>query len=195
MKKTNICKWLCMMTAAMIMMTMMCAPALAATNSSVFVQTAKVGSTKIVKDGAAYDMYQYTGGQAVLQQDTDGTLWIPVRIVSELAGLSVTWNSEARTVTLTDPETGDYWVITIGGDFAMKYNAAGVLLTQRWMAELAELRGGAAYICIEDITAIYGFQVYERIYNAETYVMITNQALTLSYNEITALCQEAALLL
>lgn len=188
-------RWFCGVLIMALLLAALSLPAFAAEKSGVFVQTAKVGSTKIVKDGAVYDMYTYTGGQAALQQDADGTLWVPVRIVSELAGMNVVWDGQEDTVKLTDPVTGDYWMIGIDWDFAIKYHADGELLTQHWMHKLARMRGGAVYISIQDIEAIYGFQVYERVYEGDTYVVVTNQPLTMSYAEITALCETAAALL
>lgn len=195
MKTRKWFKGVCAALAVVLLLPALCIPAFAAGENSIFTLTAKVDSTKIVKDGAAYDMYTYTGGQAALQQDTDGTLWIPIRIVSEMAGLTVVWNGQEDSITLTDPVTGDYWIIGIDWDFAAKYNAAGEMLTQHWMYKIAALRGGAAYITIQDIAALYGFQIYDREYNGDTYAVITNQPLTLAYSQITALCAAASALL
>lgn len=167
-------------------------PVSAQQNNSFFVQTARLGSSKIIKDSNVYDMYQYTAGQAVLHQDASGTIYVPIRIIAELAGLSVDWNDEEKMAAVTDPVSGSYWKIGIGRDFAMKYNASGELTGQHWMYKPAELRNGITYITLQDIQAIYGYQVYERIYEGNTYVIVTNYALALSYSEITELCQYAA---
>lgn len=175
-----------------ILLQFLCLPVFAEEDSTPFIQTAKVGSTKIVKNGIDYDMYNYTGGVAVLQKEADGTIIIPIRIVSELAELNVAWDGEAHKITLTDPVTEEYWELHINAEWAVKYNSAGTQIGLHYMSWFPELRGGATYISIDDIPALYGFQVHERDYENDTYVIISNKSLTLTAQEITALCEEAS---
>ena len=85
-----------------------------------------VPDTTIQYNGEAQYMYD-ANGDAVYPINYNGTVYLPVRAVSVMLGLSVDWDDSSKTVSITDDELTK---IVVLGDFEIKLHGGEVILTK-----------------------------------------------------------------
>lgn len=126
-------------------------------------------------NGSIQPITSYNGVPAVLTA-RDGKSILPLRYVAEANGFIVGYDPVTHERTVTNPDNGDYLVITVGETRMVKHCADGSTVT--FEADLPVIKdeyNGATYVAMRSLCEALGVGVaYRKTADGKTYVVVSS---------------------